>query len=416
MTTHHGTAANAASDPRAGTAASETTPTLWEFVPLGDYQPPSMPASSALKDAWNALKRVFRNMETDIAEPAREEARLRSLPQVRLEHLVTPIDHDEPASALDVALGDWLEEAGKPTRAVRFVVGQPHGGNAETLRRWAARHDAPVIAPPSYAQILDGNTAWFDAWPENEPWVLPDLAHCYLRHARGLDLVRTLLERAESGGLGRGLIGCDSWGWAYLQRVWPVPRPDALTLQALDGPRLARLLTHQIEPGGRQRIHFRNAANGQDILTIPSTGDSGAEVTSCTELAQLAAHARGNVGVALAYWCESLREQPESEDVESEPAEENIWVSARIGEPSLPIESDEDIALILHALLLHDGLPASLLPELLPLPHHHCMALLLRLRNAGLVECGEDQWKVSATGYTPVRGLLQRRDYLTDGL
>lgn len=41
-----------------------------------------------------------------------------------------------------------------------------------------------------------------------------------MRHAGGLTLVRRLLERAVSGQLGRGLIGCDSWAWAYLQKVW----------------------------------------------------------------------------------------------------------------------------------------------------------------------------------------------------
>jgi small conductance mechanosensitive channel len=49
------------------------------------------------------------------------------------------------------------------------------------------------------------------------------------------------LRGPASGRLGKGIIGCDSWAWAYLQWVWPLAQPEALTMQAFDGEKLTRL-------------------------------------------------------------------------------------------------------------------------------------------------------------------------------
>ena len=396
------------------------TPSFWSFVPIGEYQVPGLPASSAIADAWASFKRLLRKVDQASLQPARDEAKLRALPEVRLEHLAPPIDPTEPADALDTALYDWLN-SDTVDRPIRFVINQPHA-HPDLLTFWAARHGAGIIDPPSPEQILDGDTDWLDQWPTDDGtrrfWVLPQLAHCYLRHTDGLKLVRTLLARAEAGELGRGVIGCDSWAWAYLTHLWPVPHPGALTAQAFDGQRLTRLLTHQIKRKPRRLVRFRNARTGHDILSVPS---DDAEVHP--EIVRLAAHTRGNPGTALTYWRRSLRTEPHEELAEAvkEPLsgelvdEEDVWVSARVNEPVLPNEADEDVALVLHALLLHDGLPANLLPTLLPLTHDGCLAILLRLQRARLITQRDGRWAVTATSYSSVRSLLAGRDYLTDG-
>ena len=397
------------------------SPSFWSFVPIGEYQVPGLPASGAIADAWASFKRLLRKVDQSSLQPARDEAKLRALPEVQLEHLAPPIDPTEPADALDAALNDWLDRdpADWP---VRFVISQPHA-HPDLLSFWAARHEAEVIDPPTTEQILDGDLDWLDQWPVDGGagrfWVLPRLAHCYLRHTDGLKLIRTLLARAEAGELGRGVIGCDSWAWAYLMHLWPVPHPGALTAQAFDGQRLTRLLTHQIERRPHHRLRFRNARTGHDILSVP-TEDTEVH----PEIVRLAAHTRGNPATALIYWRRSLRTEPHEDVVGSvdEPQsgeavdEEDIWVSTRLDEPVLPNEADEDVALVLHALLLHDGLPAPLLPTLLPLTHDGCLAILLRLQRARLVAEEDDgRWRVTATGYSSVRALLAGRDYLTDG-
>ncbi|OPL13404.1 MAG: hypothetical protein AVO38_13540 [delta proteobacterium ML8_D] len=399
---------------------SKDLESLWEFVPLADYHIPSLPARSAAATSWTSLKRIFRRVNEESRAAVKEEAKLRLFTQARLKYLVQPLNLTEAARALDSSLNEWMM-AFTPDRSVKLVIGQPHGSHAEIVRQWGLRYRATPITPPTYKQIFTRDLHWFDSWPESDlPWVLPNLERCYLRHTSGLTLLRELFERSENGRLGRGLIGCDSWGWAYLQRVWPVPRPDALTLQAFDGQRLARLLTHLVVLRSNRRICFRNAKTGNDILTIPATNSAVPE-----EIVELAAHSRGNVGIAILYWRNSLRTEPDMEETNSdadkrmseqgETEEERVWVSAKLSEPVLPIEADEDTALVLHALLLHGGMPASLLPELLPLSQYRCMAILLRLRNAGVVEWGQGCWWVAGLAYENVRSFLRGHDYLADG-
>ena len=392
---------------------------VWEFVPLADYKVPGLPAGSAAANAWAYFKRIFRRKGKESQLPVRQEAELRTLAQARLERLLLSPDWHSAATALDKALKDWMV-ALEPDRPVKFVIGQPYSGHAEIVRLWGESYQAAWIAPPTYEEILAGDERWFDNWSQaGRLWVLPSMEHCYLRHANGLKLVRELLQGAEGGRLGKGLIGCDSWAWAYLQRLWPVPRPDALTLQAFDSSRLARLLSSMTVCRSGRRVHFRNAVNGNSILTVPSEDD---QVRS--EIVQLAAYCRGNVGTAVRYWRERLRSEPEaepsepsnSEEIEQtdEPDEESVWVTGVLPEPVMPAGTDEDFALVLHALLLHGGLPESLLSQLLPLPHPRCMALLLRLCNAGFVQYREDRWSVPELAYATVRGLLRGRAYLTD--
>lgn len=391
---------------------------LWEFVPVAGYEVPRVPARSALANAWSSARRTFLGAGEEAKAPVKDEAQLRALQEVRLEHLVPALDWRAAAAALDKQLETWVRT---PDRPVKFVIGQPHGGHAAILRQWGAMRGAAIIEAPDRGEILAGEARMPDGRPvSGRPWVLPNLEHFYLRHARGLSLVREVLEASESGRLGPGVIGCESWAWAYLQYVWAVPRPDALTLQAFDGPRLAQLLASGVTSPARQRIRFRNARTGNDILSVPVAVEGvGAEI------AQLAAHCRGNAGTAIRYWRERLRAEPErdeagpgedgSEKGAVDEGEESIWVSAGMQEPAAFAELDEEIALVLHALLLHGGLPPALLPELLPLSHHQCMAILLRLRNAGLAQCRDERWSVEALAYATVRELLRSRDYLVDG-
>jgi hypothetical protein len=401
----------------ASPGSGEAATPLWEFVPLADYGVPDMPASSAAANAWAAFKHLFRHDDDEMLTAVKKEADLRALSEIQLAHLAPPPDWRAAALALDVALHD-RHRATPPNGPVSFVIGQPHAGHDDIVKCWGEMHQAIPIAPPSPADILTGNGQWLDNWPATDQlWVLPNLEHCYLRHTHGLALVRQLLEGAESGRLGRGIIGCDSWAWAYLQRIWPVPKPEALTLQAFDGDRLSRLFASlEVSRPGRH-IRFRNAENGKGILSVPAAEDESAVGA---EIIQLAAHCRGNVGTAQHYWRERLRAEPEAEVSESDsaadqaPGEESVWVTVSLPEPVLPTAIDEDAVLMLHALLLHGGLPEALLPELLPYPATRCMAVLLCLRNAGIIDRHQERWKIAKLAYTTVRSLLRGRDYLTD--
>ena len=287
------------------------------------------------------------------------------------------------------------------------------GPNNTTLRCWR------LLMP---LEALQGPTDWSSRRHRSDrPWVLPNLEHCFLRHVSGLRTLRDLLEQAEAGSLGDGVICCDSWAWAYLQAIWPIPESEAVTLQAFDGSRFARLLMDMVTTRSQRTIHFRNASTGKDVLSVPS-----ADVVVTEEMAELVARCRGNVGLALSHWRERLRTEPESEAKvdgknarehvhDSEAAEdENVWVSA-FRELPLPVDTDEDIALILHALLLHNGLPAVMLSETLPLSRERSVELLFRLRETGFVKECSGRWFVVEAAYVAVRTFLSGRGYLVDG-
>ncbi len=408
-------------------------PALWEFVRVADYRLPNPVGASAALEKWTSFKRLFRRGDKEEQTPVKAEDELRMLSDSRLQALVRPIDWRCAAAALDLALADWLH-ASKPERPVRFVVGQPHCGHPEILAHWAARHRVHQVVAPSVEQILGGDERWLEGWPSGDrPWVLPNLEHCYLRHADGLGLVRRFLAQAVSGALGRGVIGCDSWAWVYLQEVWPLPQPDALTLQAFDGARLSRYLGNRVsrEKGGCLR--FCNAVTGKEIRLACGPDDS--EVSP--EVTQLAVHSRGNIGVAWTAWRALLRSLPEQEhpaeqtpEPKREPSDEadraaqrapaddsaaeTVWVSASLQESPLPAEKGEGMAFILHALLLHNGLPVSVLPELLPQPEHRIASHLLQLQAFGVVALAGGRWQISASAYAVVREFLRRRGFLRD--
>lgn len=320
----------------------------------------------------------------------------------------------DAATALDHALKGWIA-LGVSEKSVKLVVGQPFSGHTEIVSLLGVRHQAKEITLPSIEQILLRDGSWLDHWPAPEPfWVLPKLEHCYLRHANGLDLVRRLLSLAANGELGQGVIGCDSWAWAYLQRIFPWPPANAITLQAFDANRLQDLFSSLMTSGSKQEIHCCNAKNGQEIL-----GPSAEEEQRQKEFVELAAHCRGNVGLATAYWRRRLRCLPDEDvaaDVEKSAlrAGEQVWVAEMPPDPVLPTGNEEEFFLLLHSMLLHSGLPEALLDDLLPFSATRCLGLLGQLQQSGIANCANGRWQVRETAYATVRRLLSARDYLTD--
>jgi hypothetical protein len=397
---------------------------LWKMVPLSNYLIPGYSPPEVVRKKWLAVKQWFRR-GPDNAEQmhGKAEEELRALPILQLENLVPPIDWMPAVEAFDRALdGNFTMPSYRP--GIRFLVGQPHGGHRRILEAWAKLHGGEVVVPPSYDEILSGGLAWI---PEpstvRHVWVLPALERCFLRHAAGLSSVRTFLERAVSGAVGYGVIGCDSWAWAFLQRIWPVADPQALTLQAFDGRRLADYFIRARSMSANRRVRFCNARSGADLMPEFQM-ENGGNVEIGAELRQLAAHCRGNLGVAWKYWRESLRGEPDSEQSESskpDPAsdttnagEEVVWMAPELKDPVLPAETEDEVAFILHALLLHNGLPFGLLPEVLLIPHARLLSYLLRLEAMGVVETYEEGWRVTALGYATAREFLRARDYLID--
>ena len=398
----------------AGHQDSAAAADLWRFVPLADYRPPSPPVSSAASRTWSSLAWLLAGGGDKAQPPVPDREALQLLSPEQLARLAPVPDWSAAAASLAHALGDWWRQD-RPERPVRLLIGPPFSGQAEMVHRCGTALGAAVIIEPTSEQILGADFRWLDDWPDAAPlWVLPRLERCFLRHAGGLSLVRELLDRAQGGALGCGLIGCDSWAWAFLEHAWPVGRPDALAVQAFAGEGLARLLAGLATPRSGERIRFCHGHSGDDLLSAPFA--EGGPVPGA--IAHLAAHCRGNAGLAANLWRRCLCARPDRDQAAAPTADDRpaevVYVADTIPEIRPSAGCDEEEILLLHALLVHHGLAEPLLHELLPLPASRTAAGLRRLQQEGLVECRHGRWQVAAPAYLAVRDLLRGRDYLCD--
>ncbi len=383
-----------------------------------DYCLPADSTPAALRRKWRLLAQLFsrQDQRDTLAQP---EATLSSLPPAQLDRLAPPLRWEGAARAFDQIYAAKAGNAPAPG-VVGILVGQPFCGHADILAHWARGRSVRLLEPPTAQEILAADVQWLTRCCDSGPglWALPALERCYLRNANGLALVRGFLDLAFSGALGPGVIGCDSWAWAYLQRICAWPATPVLTLQAFDGAALTTLLL-QPETQPTQAVRFLSAHSGISLLPEPEDGEEDAQTPVSPELRQLAARCRGNLGVAWHFWRERLRTAIEPQATQTgddaPPPTDAIWVAPEL-EPRAPAsDAGDETALVLHALLLHNGLEAPLLATLLPIAAAHLNLQLLHLHALGLVERQDaDRWQVTPLAYPGVRAFLRARGYLTD--
>jgi hypothetical protein len=230
----------------------------------------------------------------------------------------------------------------------------------------------------------------------------------------------SFFHRLQAGALGAGIIGADSWSWEFLaQAVGPCPALT-LALQAFDHERLSQWF----QPKAAHDLLFRQSDNGALVMPPP---EGLADVTDTSAgisqfLKHLAAYSRGIPGVALELWRSALRRGPKAE-LAAEMAEEvtcemgtSIWVLPwdDVRKPALPHGFGSEHALLIHTLLIHDGLPTALATELLPFSADVVARARTDLLDSGLIEDDGGTWRVSAAGYPSARGYLDGEGYLTD--
>ncbi len=404
---------------REGDRPDEAPPAMWKFVPVAEYVPPPPGVMETTKRRFSAL---WRRLRPDIEEPiprVRAEEELTTLPEWQLRRAAPRPEWPKAAEALDRALEEWV--TGPPQdEPVRPVVTPPHVGRRAILTAWAEHNQWRPLSAPSPEQILSADEAWFgEQFNADGPWMLVDLERLYFRHARGLDLVCSFLDRAHVGDLGPGLIGCDSWAWAFLDHVWRGWLPPTLTLQAYDEHRLAVCFRHLAQPVGGRHVRFRQSDDGSDVLPPPDAATTTDHQSDF--LHHLATYSRGNLGVAWAIWRTALSSEPVDDvpnkaEADQQMAGQTIWVKpwSQVEHPTLPSGAGRDTAFVLHALLFHGGLPTEMMGRLLPMTSGRITEILDALRIAGLVSREGGLWQVTASGYPAVRKFLQRDSYLTD--
>lgn len=449
---------------------------LWEFAPTRNYVLPINYTQSKVHHLWHYLSGLL-GKTADPQVPFKRDDELDLLPRERLARLIPLPAWDGAVDALEAQLQHWLAQEATAV-PVKIVIGQPYSGCSQIVEQLGERLQCEAMAPPSTVQILGDPQSYFDHWPQpasEKIWVLPHLERCYLRHANGLTLIRRLLDQALSGELGRGLIACDSWAWAYFQQIIPLHDAETLTLQAFDGDRLRHYLTANSSVVSAKPVYCFNARSGSEIL-----GDAETEKNALPiEFVEIAAQSRGNLTIALHYWRTRLRCQPDeallelddddgatsslgapdlhtssdaatlascaafgqagasvqsrpssaaaSKTVASSNASESVnkhdewrgkrrtvWLGAMPTDPVLPPGDVEEFAILLHTLLLHGGLNESVGDELMPYSAVYIRRLLGLLSQYRIVEKTDERWHVCPGAYAMVRRLLCSRSYLAD--
>lgn len=396
-------------------------PPLWQYVAISDYEHPTASVRTISENWLLSLKRWWQPEEPE-EEPFTDIKELGQLSSEQLALVAPPPDWQEAATTLLDKLDDWLA-AEEPDPPVIFLVAPPHSDYAHILTLLAEEKEWSVIQPPTLDEIDAGDPALLlEQMLADKVWLFPYLERAFLRHRGGLTLIRRFLQQVYAGDCReRGLICCDSWAWAYLQYVWPHRLFGAVTLQAFDQQRLARFFQLQADAAGKRKIAFRESDNGRYVFTPPTDSENDPAETS-EFLEKLATHSRGILGIAWAIWRDSLQTRPDDVLAESLPDDQEdhsdvtLWLKAweQINKPALPEGAGHDYAFILHALLLHKGLTADLLIELLPLTFNQVMELLFVLQASGIVIKSDQIWYITPIGYPAVRQFLEGHGYLVD--
>jgi hypothetical protein len=366
------------------------------------------------------LRRLFLRGKIEQDSPLWAQDKLLSLPQCQLERIASPPDWERSANLLNAAIENWLKQE-SPDFPVIITVGPPHSGNAETLMAWAKLQSWRTLEGPSPEQILAGDESWImELRGDGSPWVFPTLEKVYLRHTEGLKLLRIFLDHVCSGKIGRGIVACDSWAWAYLSHLWRGRTPTTLSLQALDQKRLANYFQGLVSATNTSNILFRQSDNGHYVLP-PIDSEAPAEENS-NFLQIIAAHSRGIPGVALAIWRASMQAEPDEKESSVADKKEitlpfqTRWIMPwdQIKRPSLPDAAGCDEAFVLQTLLLHNGLAIDVLQRLLPMPPNQVLETIYRLEEDELVNQEQTVWHVTPQGYPAVRQFLATNNYLVD--
>ncbi|QSP96600.1 hypothetical protein LPB19_15890 [Marinobacter salinisoli] len=403
------------------------------LIPIDQWEFPELSVRRSVKDAVRHISVQLRGGVSRNEQPFQS---LDDLPELS-ESDRNAVAPDPDFSALAATLADllWRQKNDVPNpRNVSFLVAPPFSGVREALVRWSwldldTDTDASagwVITPPKNLLMSDADAIeWWNEQDLSRPWVIPELADFWLRHMQGLALVRELFRRIAADTAGQGVVGCSSWCWQF----WASYAPDLPAAPCTPAPLSASYLGHWLEylsgDNDEEPVVARMADDG--LYVLPTRDKlNGKKIKHSGFLSELAAASRGNHGVALALWRSAIRAEPEEGNDESEDdssAEKSpsscCWVVPldKLSLPAMPKSRDRALGLVLHALLLHDGLDEDSLFLVVGISKHdltHAVALLQRADIIRYSDAG-NRWHVTDLGYPDIRRHLQSWGFPVDG-
>jgi hypothetical protein len=393
---------------------------IWDFIPLAEFSLPSPPVTQKVKRQINFFRNLLKNDDEKQEKPFQEDHDLQKLPDWKLNRIAPTPDIRNAVEKFQIEIEDWLENDQNYKFPIITFISPPYFGFENILKQWSEFQNLECVEPPTSDQILTFDKSWFTNPNEDKLWVFPNLERAFLRHAEGLNLIRSFLDKAYSGELGKGIIGCNSWTWAYLNYLWRGRLPITLTIQAFDQKKLSGFFYSLSNQSGKRQYLYRQSDNGKFVISPEDQKQNSGEMSNL--LQSLAAYSRGNPGVAWEYWRTSTRLEPDKIDVEDDEKQNEdlskitIWITPwdQIKKPALPPGSINEKAIILHTLLLHNGLTYDLLRDLLPFSPSNIMETILFLEEEGLVSLKDKLWNVTPLGYPAIREFISSNGYQVD--
>lgn len=396
---------------------------------------PGAPARETVRKGFTQFWERLRNSSPSQFERSRS---LRSVPHYLLNWASPPPSSTQAVLSLRHALGQWLQKP-RPEQPVQVIVGPPGSGVDQAVRDFGKSLGWRYVAPPTSEEILDGGRSWLEKLIDgrDDPIVIPQLGKCYLRHHEGLDLMNRLLDWLEMTDR-RCLIACDSWAWAFLVKAMQIDAmlPGPLALASFHAERLQFWLPLLARRTYKGAFVFRYVSNGRLVFPVVDRDELEATRHPAADrrdkyadwlntnyfLKQVAAHSRGIPGVAWTYWRRCLQIADDADIDETVLAEAQtdegytVWVKpwSQLRLPFVPGWAGTHELFILHALLLHGGLTALSLADVLPYSDNEVRQILYRLRNVGLVNSINHVWQVTLLAYPTVRHFLASEGYLVD--
>ena len=382
---------------------------LRPFVALADFKAPSLPTDQAFQALLKKAKRLLRRGEQ---APFISSGDLEAGTIETIDEIASPPACGPLAEELAQELDSWTAKGEKGPRLKTIIL--PPGDRSNLLASWAEGKDCEILPEPSRETLLARDGAPLPNVAGDSILVIPKLERWFLRHPNGLDLIRQLLEEIHQIDR-RVLVGCDSWAWTFLSRAVGVNilLSEAVTFQAFDGERLRKWFADLINQDEGDQPIYRLAKTGEDVFADKSKSSAGID-----HFVRLAAHSRGIPWVAWRIWRRSLRsdlsgeENEDGEDRSVPKSEEStLWIIEK-EEKQLPQEYKESALLILHALLIHNGLSEDEIGFVLP--HVRKRMFLTGLLASGYLEKVDGTFNIPTRIYPICRSQLSSAGFPID--
>lgn len=386
-------------------------PDLLEFKPLHTYKPPSMPTEEAIRRLLRQARLMVGSIQD---EPFKSADLLERTAMERLDDIVAPPACGKLLREFQVSVSEWVADPAPPSWL--YVVVLPPCDGDTVLQTWAGDHGHDVMRPPERTSLLSGEQPGLAGLDGRGILVIPQLERWFVRHRNGLAAVRSLLSALQT--LERHcVVGCGSWAWALLASAVNADTmlPPPQTFQAFDATRLSTWFSELAASDNIKVTKFRLSGTGENVLALDEDG----KLTS-NYMMKLAARSLGIPWVAWHLWRTSLRSERPGNTGGQDGGEaaraaaddtETLWIAA-LEEFSIPLSQEQDVLLVLQALLLHGSLTG---PELeLVLPSGTWQTVVPVMLRARLVERDGPALTCSPAAYPAMRDRLAAAGFSMD--